>query len=168
MVSRSIFTDILLMVILVLLQIVLFNNIKITGVYFPIFYPVFVLFYPFYRNVYVFLLFSFLIGLSIDAFVGSWGINAFASTFIAYFRSIIFRNAIQSSNSNYSFQNMQWIQFISFILVSLFVHQLFVQYLEFFKFSRFWEILGHISLTTIISFVFVLLYALLFNIKEKV
>lgn len=167
MVSRSILTDFLIVIVLVLLQIVLFNNMKIMGIYTPVFFPVFVLFYPFYRNAYVFVGFSFLLGLAIDAFMGSWGNNAFATCFIAYFRILIFKNTSQNSNNSYSLQAMQWSQFVAFIFSSLFVHQFIVQYLEFFKFSRFWDILWHICITSIVSFVFVILYSLLFKLKQK-
>jgi rod shape-determining protein MreD len=90
MISRNLFTDVLLIAMLVTLQIFLFNRIDIAGKYTPVIYIIFVLFYPFYRNLYIFLSASFILGLSIDAFLGTWGINAFATTLIAYFRTIIF------------------------------------------------------------------------------
>ncbi len=91
MISRNLFTDVLLIAMLVTLQIFLFNRIDIAGKYTPVIYIIFVLFYPFYRNLYIFLSASFILGLSIDAFLGTWGINAFATTLIAYFRTIIFK-----------------------------------------------------------------------------
>jgi len=59
-------------------------------------------------------------------------------------------------------------QFVIFIFVSIFIHQLMVQYIEFFKFSRFFEILLNVTFTSIISFLFILLYAIAFKIKQKV
>jgi cell shape-determining protein MreD len=55
------------------------------------------MFYPFFRNKFQFLALSFLIGLSIDAFLGTWGMNAFATTLIAYFRTLIFRTSTDTS-----------------------------------------------------------------------
>lgn len=168
MISRNIFTDILLMAILVALQIFLFNRIDIAGKFTPIIYIVFVLFYPFYRNKYIFLTASFLLGLSIDAFLGTWGINAFATTLIAYFRTLIFKTSTETSTDIFSFHNLQWSQFLFYIFSSIFVHQFLVQSIEFFKFSRFFEVIFNILMTSVISIIFVLIYTLAFKIKEKV
>ena len=153
---------------LVALQIFVLNRITLFGKFTPVLYPVFVMFYPFFRNKYVFLGLSFLLGLSVDAFLGTWGINAFATTIIAYFRTLIFRTSTDTSTDFFSFQSLQWSQFLFFILSSIFLHQLIVQYTEFFKLSRFFEIFLNILATGLISFVFILLYALAFKIKQKV
>ena len=68
MISRTLFTDILIIVLLVALQIFVLNRITLFGKYTPVMYPVFVMFYPFFRNRYHFLALSFLLGLGIDAF----------------------------------------------------------------------------------------------------
>lgn len=168
MISRTIFTDILMIVLLIALQIFLLNRITLFGKYTPVLYPVFVMFYPFFRNRYQFLALSFLLGLGIDSFLYTWGINAFATTLIAYFRTIIFRTSTDTSTDFFSFLSLQWSQFLLFIFSSIFLHQLVVQYLEFFKFSRFFEIFINILATSGISFIFILLYAMIFKIKQKV
>lgn len=168
MVSRNVFSDIVLIAILVSVQIFLLNRITLFGKYIPVLYPVFVMFYPFFRNRFHFLALSFFLGLSIDAFLGTWGINALATTFIAYFRMLIFRTSTDTSTDFFSFQSLQWLQFVVFILSSIFIHQFIVQFIEFFKLSRFFEILLNISITSIISFVFILAYALAFKIKQKI
>ena len=168
MISKSIITDFILMLVLVALQIFVLNRITLFGKYTPVMYPLFVMFYPFFRNRYVFLTASFLLGLGIDAFLGTWGINAFATTVIAFFRTIIFRTSTETSTDFFSFQSLQWSQFLVFIISSIFIHQLLVQYVEFFKFSRFFEILLNVAATSVISFVFILIYALAFRIKQKV
>ena len=168
MISRTLFTDILMIVFLVALQIFVLNRITLFGKYTPVLYPVFVMFYPFFRNRFQFLALSFLLGLSIDAFLYTWGINAFATTVVAYFRTIIFRTSTDTTTDFFSFQSIQWTQFVFFIVTSIFIHQLLVQYIEFFKFDRFFEILFNVIVTSIISFVFILAYALAFKIKQKV
>ncbi len=156
------------MAFLVSLQIFVLNRIVIFGQYTPVLYPVFVMFYPFFRNKFQFLALSFLIGLVIDTFLNTGGINAFATTFIAYFRTLIFRTSTDTSTDFFSFQSLQWSQFLLFLLSSIFLHQLFVQYIEFFKFSRVFEILLNVLVTTGISFIFIIIYALIFKIKQKV
>ncbi len=168
MISRTLFTDILQMMFLVALQIFVLNRIRLFGEYTPVLYPVFVMFYPFFRNKFQFLILSFLIGLAVDAFLGTWGINAFATTAIAYFRTLIFRSSTDTTTDFFSFATLQWPQFLLFILSSIFFHQLLVQYIEFFKFSRFFEILLNVVISSLISFVFIVIYALIFKIKQKV
>lgn len=168
MISKTLFTDILVMFFLVALQVFVLNRITMFGKYTPVLYPVFVMFYPFFRNRFHFLALSFLLGLTIDAFLYSWGINALATTVIAYFRTLIFRTSTETSTDFFSFQSLQWSQFLLFIFTSIFIHQLLVQYIEFFKFSRIFEIFLNVLITSVISFIFILVYALIFKIKQKV
>lgn len=168
MISRTIFTDLLIMAFLVALQVFVLNRITLFGKFTPVLYPVFVMFYPFFRNKFQFLALSFLIGLSVDGFLGTWGINALATTVIAYFRTLIFRTSTDTSTDFFSFQSLQWTQFLLFLFSSIFMHQLLVQYIEFFKFSRIFEILLNVLVTSGISFIFIIVYALIFKIKQKV
>ena len=168
MISRTLFTDILLIVLLVALQVFVLNRITLFGKYTPVIYPVFVMFYPFFRNKYQFLLLSFLLGLSVDAFLYTWGINAFATTVIAYFRTLIFRTSTDTSTDFFSFQSLQWSQFLFFILMSILIHQFLVQYIEIFKFSRFFDVFLNVLATSAISFIFIFIYALALKIKQKV
>lgn len=168
MISRNVFSDVVVISVLVAVQIFLLNRITLFGKYIPVLYPVFVMFYPFFRNKFQFLGLSFFLGLSIDAFLGTWGINALATTFVAYFRTVIFRTSTDTSTDFFSFQSLQWLQFVVFILSSIFIHQLVVQYVEFFKLTRFFEILLNVIITSLISFVFIIAYALAFKIKQRI
>ncbi|KQT22126.1 rod shape-determining protein MreD [Chryseobacterium sp. Leaf404] len=168
MISRTIFTDFLIIAFLVALQIFVLNRITPFDKYTPVIYPVFVMFYPFFRNKFQFLALSFIIGLSIDIFLHSGGNNAFATTLIAYFRTLIFRTSTDTSTDFFSFQSLQWSQFLLFLFTSIFMHQLFVQFIEFFKFTRIFEIFLNVLVTSIISFIFIIIYALIFKIKQKV
>ena len=150
------------------LQIFVLNRITLFGKYTPVLYPVFIMFYPFFRNRFQFLFLSFLLGLSIDAFLYTCGINAFATTVIAYFRTLIFRTSTDTSTDFFSFQSLQWSQYLFFILSSIFLHQLLVQYIEFFKFSRFFEIFLNVVISSLISFIFIVIYTLTFKIKQRV
>ena len=168
MISRTIYTDIILIAFLLALQIFVLNRIRLFGEYTPVLYPVFVMFYPFFRNKFHFLFLSFIIGLGIDAFLGTWGINAFATVSLAYFRLLIFRTSTDTSTDFFSFSSLQWSQFLVFILASIFFHQLLVQSLEYFKFSRIFDILINVIISSAISFIFIVLYAYIFKIKQKV
>lgn len=167
MISRNLLAEILIIALLIALQIFVLNRITLFGKYTPVLYPVFIIFYPFFRNRYVFLGLSFFLGLGIDAFLGTWGINAFATTAIAYYRTVIFRTSTETDTDFFSFQNLQWTQFLVFIISSIFLHQLLVQFTEFFKLSRILDILMNVVVTSAISFCIILIYALSFKIKQK-
>lgn len=168
MISRTLVTDILMIVVLIALQVFVLNRITVFGKFTPVIYPVFVMFYPFFRNRFQFLFLSFALGLGIDAFLGTWGINAFATTAIAYFRTLIFRTSTDTSTDFFSFHSLQWSQFIFFIVTSIFLHQFIVQYLEFFKLSRVLEIFLNVLATSAISFIFILIYTIAFKIKQRI
>lgn len=169
MISRNIFTDIIYILLFVAFQIFVINEIGIyQQKYTAVFYPAFVMFFPFFRSKYVYFSLSFLIGLLIDSFLGTWGINASATLSLAYFRAMIFRNSAESTTDFFSFQDLSWVQFSVFILFNIFLHQLIVQYLEFFKTTQFFEIFFNVLVTSVISFLFILLYAMIFKVKEKV
>lgn len=168
MISRNILSDLLFIVILVVLQIFLLNKLTIFGLYTPVLFPIYVMFYPFNRNQFHFLGTSFLLGLGVDAFLGTWGINAFATTFIAFIRTQLFRTSVESSSDFFSFEAMQWSQFLGFILLNLLIHQFLAQSIEYFKLSQILGLLLNIVISTIYSFVYVLFYVLIFKIKQKV
>lgn len=168
MISRTLFTDVLIIAFLIAVQVFVLNRITILDTHTPVLYPAFVMFYPFFRNKYQFLLLSFLLGFGIDAFIGTWGINAFATTSIAYYRTLIFRTSTETSTDFFSFSSLQWPQFLLFILISIFIHQFLVQFIEFFKWNRFFEILMNIVISSLFSFIFIIMYALIFKIKQKI
>ena len=169
MITRNLITDIVIMSLLIALQIFVLNRITLFGKFTPVIYPVFVMFYPFFRNQFQFLALSFLLGLGVDSFLGTWGINAFATTAVAYFRTLIFRTSTETSTDFFSFQSLQWPQFILYLFTTILIHQLLVQYLEFFKLDyKFFEILLNIVISSAISLVFILIYALVFRVKDKV
>lgn len=168
MISKNTFTDILSMITLICLQVFVMSRIQLLDLYTPTIYPVFVMFYPFFKNQYQYLFFSFLIGLGVDAFLGTWGINAMATVTIAYFRTLIFRSSTNSNTDFFSFSSIQWTQFLFFIFSSIFIHQLIVQVLEFFKWDGILDVLYHVLISSVISFIFIVIYAFAFKIKERV
>lgn len=168
MISRNILTDILFGATLVMLQVFILNRIVVMDRYIPVVYPIFVMFYPFNRDQFQFLGLSFLLGLSIDIFAGTWGINSFATVFIAFIRTLIFKSSSDSNSGFFSFVSLRWTQFLGFIFTNILVHQLWVQSMEHFKFNRLLEIMLNVLFTSILSFVFVLFYVLIFKIKQKV
>lgn len=83
--------EILLFVVLILLQVLLFNQISVFGFATPFLYIYFLLKLPVGRNVFYVIIMGFLMGLIIDIFLNTPGINASALTIVATFRRPMLR-----------------------------------------------------------------------------
>ncbi len=78
-----------LFIILVLLQVTIFNRITLFGVAVPLLYVYFLIKLPIGRNKFYVIISGFAIGLVIDIFINTPGVNAAATTIIASLRSVI-------------------------------------------------------------------------------
>ena len=72
--------------IVVLVQVLVMNNIQISGLIIPYVYILFILLMPFETPKWLLLINAFLLGLSIDFFSHTLGMHAAASVFIAWIR----------------------------------------------------------------------------------
>jgi rod shape-determining protein MreD len=157
-------------VILILIQVLLFNNIHFLGYINPYIYFIFILLLPFETKRWVLLILAFALGLSVDFFSNSLGIHATACVFAAYFRpgvmSLItsrkeYEPGVEPSIADLGFQ---WFFMYSLILVSL--HHLMLFLLEVFRFSNFFSTLGHSILNTIFTVLFIILIQYIFYRKK--
>jgi rod shape-determining protein MreD len=74
-------------VLLMILQVVIFDNIRFLGYINPLFYIWFILGLPTSINRSLLLILAFLTGVILDVFANTLGMYAFATVFVAYFRS---------------------------------------------------------------------------------
>ena len=81
--------ELLLFVVLILLQVTVFNQISVFGFATPFLYIYFLLKLPVGRNVFYVITMGFLMGFIIDIFLNTPGINAVATTLVAAFRQPI-------------------------------------------------------------------------------
>ena len=120
-------------------------------------YIAWVFLYPVRKTRSLFLILSFLLGISIDFFSDSGGVNAFALTFIAYFRLPILMAVLRKSDLEYGQFNLKTLsvnKIILFISILTFIHHFIVFSLEYFSFS---EILNIISSAVLTSFFTILI-----------
>lgn len=157
-------------VLLVVFQVALLNNINFWGYSNPFFYVIFILLYPLGKNRYIFLLYAFILGLSIDLLEHTGGVNAFASVLVAYIRYYIAKTieagkTYESEESKLS--NFGFIQWLIYLIVIIFTHHFLVDFMESFKF----DIIGQIALRSLIggglTLIMVTAFLLFFPMKEK-
>ena len=79
-------------IVLLALQILILNNIKLGGYINPYIYILFIMLLPFEIPGWLLLILGFLTGLTMDAFAGTLGMHSTATLFIAFLRPFILSN----------------------------------------------------------------------------
>ncbi|WP_460189279.1 rod shape-determining protein MreD [Urechidicola sp. KH5] len=153
---------------LVLLQVLLLNNINLFNYLNPYIYILFVLIYPLKKEGGFFLILSFVLGLTIDFFSNSGGINAAATLFIAYIRIPVLNKILNKSDfdlQSFKLKNLSISKMLSYIFVMTFIHHFILYSLEYFSFSNFSKIITTTILSTIFTVLILVLSIVLFSRK---
>ena len=162
-------SNILRFVALILLQVILFNQINFGGFINPQIYIIYVILFPFYnKNKGALLISSFLLGLSIDFFMNSGGINAFSLVLIAYFRQTIFNMIIgkQDHKEKIIFKEIPIPKALTYIFILALIHITSIFWLENFSFNELGIMFIRIFLSSIYSTALIFLSLSLFLQKK--
>lgn len=153
-------------ILLVLLQVLIVQNIRL-GPYIILFpYILFILLLPFETPKLVVMLIAFFTGLVIDMFYDTAGIHAAVCTLVGFSRYFVLK--LLSPREGYdpgfspTIQSMGSVWFITYSATIIFIHHLFFFYLEIFRFSEFFTTLLRVFLSTIGTFTFVYVIQFLF------
>lgn len=152
-------------VLLILAQVLIFNDLNFYGFINPMVYIMFLFWYPIKENRVVFLLLCFLLGLSIDMFSDTTAIHAAATVSIAYFRAPMMRFVF---GINYEFQSFRlaqasMVQQLTFLTLLILTHHTIFFTLEIFSFAHAGLILKKVMLTSIGTLVICFLLRALFS-----
>lgn len=153
--NSALFVNIFRFILLLAVQIIVFNNMNFLGYISPFPYILFIILYPVNANKYGLLMASFFLGLIMDMFSNSGGIHTTACIILAYYRPYVFKFSFGIS---YEYQTIKLNDVLtperfSFILLSVVIHHLTLFVLEAFKFSFFFDIL----IRTILSSIFTII-----------
>jgi rod shape-determining protein MreD len=151
--NSSLLLNIFRFIILIALQVLVFNNIKLFGYLDPFPYVLFIILYPVNSNRSLFLLMSFLLGLSLDMFGDTGGIHATACLILAYIRPQLFKFSFGLSYEYQTIKIAEKISYdrISFIVLSVFVHHFLIYMLELLRFGLILDIFLRTLLNTIFT-----------------
>lgn len=157
--NSTLLVNIFRFVLLLAVQIIIFNNMNFLGYISPFPYILFIILYPVNGNKSGLLIASFLVGLIMDMFSNSGGIHTTACLVLAYFRPFIFKFSFGLS---YEYQTIKLNDVLtperfSFILLSVVIHHLILFTLEALQFSFILDVL----LRTLLSTVFTLLICII-------
>ena len=151
----------LIFVLVMLLQVLLFNNIQFSGYVNPYIYILFILLLPVEIPSWLLLLLSFVTGLVMDVFSGSPGMHSSATVLAGFVRPYVLR--ITSPRDGYDAgaepsmlaYGFNW--FLSYALIIVLVHHTALFYLEVFRFAEFFRTLLRVILSSVFSLTFILL-----------
>ncbi|HMI07212.1 MAG TPA: hypothetical protein VK528_06680 [Flavobacterium sp.] len=157
--NSTLLVNIARFVLLLVAQILIFNNINFLGYINPYPYMLFIILYPVNGNKYGLLVASFFLGIIMDMFCNSGGVHAAACVALAYYRPYIFKFSFGLS---YEYQTVKLNDVLtperfSFILIAVVIHHFALFLLEVFHLTFIWEIL----LKTVLSTVFTILICII-------
>ena len=138
---------------LLFLQVFVLNNILFLDYINPYLYVAFVVLYPLKKERYTFLFLSFLLGLCIDFFSDSGGINAFALLFVAYIRLFFLRLIMNKTEYDYLLFNLFTEPFgkvFNYVISLIVIHHFILFSLANFSIQNFSDVL----LNTLFSSIF--------------
>jgi len=167
--NNLILTNSLRFIGLVLLQVIVLNHIDLFGYLNPLVYITWIFLFPIKKDKNLFLIASFLLGLSIDFFSDSGGINAAATLFIAFVRLPILKAVLRKSDFDYSQFKLRSISFdkiFLYIATLTILHHFIVFSLGYFSFSDFTTIIFNTFFTSIFT-VLISIFGILLFVKKK-
>jgi rod shape-determining protein MreD len=158
---NSIIRYTIIFIVLILLQLLLFNNIQFSGFINPYVYIMFILLLPVEISPWLLLIISFFTGLTIDFFIGTPGLHASATVLSGFLRPYVLR--LISPRDGYdpgATPSMEIYGFRWFLIYTLFIvliHHFSLFYLEVFRFADFLRTLLRVLLSSVFSVTFILL-----------
>jgi len=156
-------------ILLVLVQVLVFNRLNFFGFINPMVYILFLYWYPIKENRATFIGLSFLLGLSIDLFSDTMALHSAATITIAYLRPAIMRFVF---GINYEFQsfklsNTTKAQQFTFLALLILVHHLVYFSLEIFSIANLFLIAKRVLSIGFASIVLCLLFSSLFSVNKE-
>jgi len=146
---------------LVLIQVLLLNNIQISGYAVPYFYVLFILLMPFETPGWLLLLSSFALGFTVDMFSHTPGMHTAATVFMAFLRPNILRAIAPRDGYETGtfprvyYYGFEW--FLKYTVILVLAHHFILFYLEVFRFTEFFSTLLRVLLSSLFSVILVIL-----------
>jgi rod shape-determining protein MreD len=156
--NSTLLVNIFRFLLLLAIQIVVFNNMNFYGYISTFPYILYIILFPVNGNKTALVVSSFILGLVLDMFSNSGGVHATACLILAYFRPYVFKFSFGLS---YEYQTVKLNDVLtperfSFLLIATLLHHLVLFTLEAFEFSFILEVL----LRTLLSTAFTLLLSI--------
>lgn len=156
---------------LILVQVLVLNNMNLSGFLNPYIYILTIVLLPANINKSLLLIIAFITGLTVDYFANTLGLHASACVAIAFMRpgiiKLFFRNYEFGSGEEPGPSSIGYRGFLRYIISLVFVHQLILFYMEVLSLNHFFFTFGKVILSTIISVVIMIITVLIFGKRRK-
>lgn len=167
--NSTLLVNIFRFIILLAIQIVIFNKMLFLGYISPFPYILYIILYPVNGNKSSLIISSFLLGLTMDMFCNLGGIHAAACVILAYYRPYVFKFSFGLS---YEYQTVKLNQSLtperfSFILVSVLLHHIVLFVLEAFEFRFIWDVLLRVIFSSIFTIIISIIIIYLIKPSKK-
>ena len=152
---------------LVFFQVLILNNIQLSGYLNPFLYVLFILMLPFETPDWLVLVLAFLLGISIDTFSDTGGLHAASSVFMAFLRQPILK--LIAPRDGYDVVQKPTIQqfgfgwFFSYAGILVFVHHFVLFYMETFHFTEFFHTLFRVILSSFFTLTLIFISQFFFS-----
>ena len=158
-------------VVLVLLQVLVVNHIRLGGYVHPYIYVIFILLLPINIPNWQLLLLGFGLGLSVDLFTGTPGLHAGATTLMAFCRPALLRLA----SGHQKLENvvepnlgqLGGVWFLRYTFCMVLVHHFALFFLESFSIHLFLQVLLRIAISVPVSVFLIMIILYLFQREKK-
>jgi hypothetical protein len=154
-----------------MLQVLIIQNINLTGYMILLPYMLFILALPFETNKLIVLFSSFFLGACIDYFYDSSGLHASACTIMGFSRHYVLKYIAPRDGYDVGVKptiedmGVEW--FLRYAGTLVLIHHFFLFYLEIFRFSEFFFTLLRVILSSIGTFALIYLIEFLFFTNKR-
>ena len=154
-------------VLLILAQVLLFNQINIFGFVNPMLYLLFLVMYPFDKNQTFYIFIGFILGFFIDFLSQTDGAHTIASLTVSYLRPIIMKYSygLTSEKPKSLLTDPRKTNNFFFLLVFISIHHLIYFAIAYFSADAFLIIIKNSLFTIIFSLILILLISSLYRVK---
>ena len=161
--------NILRFILLVLVQVLIFNQINFLGFINPYIYIIFIVLFPLNNNRLALLIACFFIGLTIDIFSDSGGVHAAACVTAAYARPVILKYSFGMlyEHQSIKFGNAEIGSLFGYVTIFTFIHHTVLFSLEIFNTSKILVILQKTLFSSIFTIILSVLFVMIFSQNRK-
>ncbi|MCS5663735.1 MAG: rod shape-determining protein MreD [Flavobacteriales bacterium] len=164
------FQHIVRFIILIAVQVLIFNNVQISGYLNPYVYILFIMLLPPKLPKALVLILAFVMGFTIDIFADSYGIHTAASVLLAYIRpSILSLVSVKGGEDleDISIKQLNFGRFFTYSGILCLIHHFTLFYLEAFRLNEFFDTFTRALFSTAISLLLILMIESLRSNPQK-
>jgi hypothetical protein len=158
-------------IVLMVLQVVILNNIQFGGLINPFLYIMFIMILPVHMSRLLLLVISFITGITLDMFSNTMGMHAAACVFMAYIRpgtlKLLAPRDGYEAESSPTARELGYTWFMTYAAILTFAHHFVLFYIEVFRFSEFFSTLLRVILSTVGTWLIIMISQYLFSKPAK-